>query len=162
VAIFPPNAGLLRHFPGTRAAVGPRGRDDPIIRIVGTEHSDLATKRTTRGHGLSTRLIHHQRKDEIRRRARGKREEGVLGPLLECSRQLFIRLGTLGVRPNLDALVDLLEELEGDTRDFELSDFVPGDECVKDLLCDVERCEVLNLKRWIREGSGSRGRVEGG
>ena len=47
------------------------------------------------------------------------------------------------------------EELERNARDFELADFVPRDECVKDLFCDVERREVLNLRRYVREGSSS-------
>ena len=148
VAVFPSDTGLpLLQFPGTRATVDPRGRDDAIVGVVRTEHGDLTTKRAARGNGLSDRLVHHQRKDEIGRRALGEREEGVLGPIFERRRQLFILLGMLWVHPNLDVLVELLEEIKRDARDFELANYVPRDECVEDLFRDVERREVLNLKR---------------
>src|SRR5579863_5951819 len=75
VAAFPSDTGfLLLQFPGTRVAIGPRGRNDAIVRVVRTEHSDLTAKRAARGNGLSGRLVHHQRKDEIGRRALGERE----------------------------------------------------------------------------------------
>src|SRR5579863_7714169 len=75
VVVFPPNTGfLLLQFPGTRATVGPRGRDDAIVRVVRTEHNDLTAKRAAWGNRLSGRLVHHQRKDEIGRRALGERE----------------------------------------------------------------------------------------
>ena len=121
-----------------------------MVRVVGAEHSNLTAKRATWGNGLPGRLVHHQRKDEIGRRTLSKREKSVLGPVFERSRQLFVRLGTLGVHALLDALVKLPEELERNARDFELADFVPRDECVKDLFCDVERREVLNLRRYVR------------
>lgn len=60
--------------------------------------------------------------------------------------QPVVRFGTLAVRPNSDLLIELLEELERDARDFQLADDVPRDERVKDLFCDVERRKVLHLE----------------
>jgi hypothetical protein len=126
--------------------MGPRGRDKAIVRVVGTEHGDLAAKRTARRLRQARRLIHDQGKDEIGRRAFLERTEGVLGRLLEGGRQFPVRMGFLAVFPNLDLLVELAEELERDARDLEFTEDVPCDECVKDLFCDVERREVLDLK----------------
>ena len=120
-----------------------------------TEHGNLAAKCTVRPiwreHGLSAHIVHHQRKDKVRGGAWSKREKGVLGPGSYGGRQLIIRPGTFGVRSDLDILVDLSEELEGDSRDFELTDQVPCKKRVKDLFCDINRREVLNLRAYVSE-----------
>ena len=127
-------------------AIGPRGRDEAIVRVVSTEHGNLAAQCPTRGRGLSCGLVHYQRKDKIIGRALSERPQGVLGPGFQGGRQLIVRLGALSVRPNLDFLVKLPEEFERDMRDFEMANNVPSDERVKDLFCDVERRKILYLK----------------
>ena len=116
------------------------------MRVVSTEHGNLAAKCTSRGHRLSRSLVHYQREDEVLGRALGERSQGVLGPSFQGVRQPVVRFGTLAVHPNFDVLVELLEELERDARDFQLTDDVPCDERVKDLFCDVERRKVLHLE----------------
>ena len=127
-------------------AIGPRGRDEAIVRVVSTEHGNLASQCATWGHGLSCRLVHYQRKDEIVGRALSEGQQGVLGPGFQGGRQVVVRLGALSVHPNLDFLVELTEELERDARNFEIADNVPSDERVKYLLYDVERRIILYLK----------------
>ena len=144
---------LLLWLPGTGAAMGPRGRDDAFVRVVSTEHGNLAAKCASRGRGLSRGLIHYQRKDKIIGRALSERPQCILGPYFHGGRQLAVRLGTLVVHPNFDFLVKFLEEFERDVRDFKLADYVPCDERVKDLLCDVERRKVLHLKLESRSQS---------
>ena len=125
--------------------MSPRRRDEAIVRVVSTEHGNLAAKCALRRLRLSRSLGHYQREDEIRGRALGERPQGVLGPGFQGVRQLVVCFGTLAVHPNFDLLVELLEELERDFRDFQLADDVPCDERVKYLLCDVERRKVLHL-----------------
>jgi len=136
-------------------AVGPRGRNDAVVRVVDTEHGNLAAKCTVWPnwweHGLSSLIVHHQRKDKVRGRPRSKREKGVLGPVSHGGRQLTIRPGTLGVRSDLDRLVELPEELERDFCNFELTDQVPREKCIKDLFCDINRREVLNLGPYVSD-----------
>ena len=136
-------------------AVGPRGRDNTVVRVVDTEHGNLATKCTVRpnwwDHGLSGNIVHHQRKDKVRWRARSKRKKGVLGPVSYGGRQFIIRPGIFGVRSNLDRLVDLPEKLERDFCDFELTDQVPCEKCIKDLFRDIDRREVLNLGPYVSD-----------
>ena len=133
--------------------MGPRGRDDAFVRVVSTEHGNLAAKCASRGRGLSRGLIHYQRKDKVIGRALSERPQCILGPYFHGGRQLTVRLGALFVHPNFDFLVKFLEEFERDVRDFKLADYVPCDECVKDLLCDVERRKVLHLKLESRSQS---------
>ena len=64
---------------------------------------------------------------------------------------MTIRLGTFGVRPDLDTLVELSEELERDLRDIELTDQVPSMKCIKDLFPDIQRREVLRLRPYVSE-----------
>ena len=114
--------------------------------MVSTEHGNLAATCALRRLRLSRSFVHYQREDEVLGRALSERPQGVLGPNLQGMRQLVVRLGTLEVHPDFDALIELPEEFEGDARDFQLADYVPCDERVKDLFCDVERREVLYLK----------------
>ena len=64
---------------------------------------------------------------------------------------MTIRPGTFGVRSDLDTLVELLEELERDLRDLELTDQVPCMKCIKDLFSDIQRREVLRLGPYVSE-----------
>jgi len=122
---------------------------------VETEHGNLAAKCTVwpiwREHGLSARPVHHQRKDKVGGGARFKREKGFPGPGSYGGRQFLIRRRTFGVRSDLDSLVDLPEELERDFRDLELTNHVPRKKCIKDLFCDIEGREVLNLGSYVSE-----------
>jgi hypothetical protein len=137
---------LHPYFLGTRITIGPRRRDETIVRVVSTEHGNLAAKCAPRRLRLSRSLVHYQREDEVRGRALGERPQGVLGPSFQGVRQLFVRFGTLAVHPDFDLLVELLEELERDVSDLQLADDVPRDERVKYLFCDVERRKVLHLE----------------
>ena len=137
---------LHPYFLSTGIAIGPRRGDDTIVRVVCTEHGNLAAKRASRRHRLSRSLVHYQWEDEVLGRALGERPQGVLGPSFQSVGQPVVCFGTLGIHPNFDLLVELLEELERDTRDLQLADDVPCDERVKDLFCDVERREVLHLQ----------------
>ena len=85
--------GQIHHlFLGTGTAIGPRRRDEAIVRVVSTEHGKMAAQCAARGSGLSRGLIHYQRKDEIIGRAFSKRREGVLGPDFQGGRQIAVRL----------------------------------------------------------------------
>ena len=106
--------------------------------MVSTEHGNLAAKCASRWLRLSRSLVHYQWEDEVRGRALGERPQGVIGPSFQGVRQPVVRFGALAVHPNFDVLIEFLEELERDARDFQLADDVPCDERVKDLLCDVE------------------------
>lgn len=122
-----------------------------MVRVVSTEHGNLAAECAARRLRFSRSLVHYQREDEVFGRALCQRPQGVLGPSFQGVRQPIVRFGTLAVHPNFGVLVDLLEELERDFRDFQLADDVPCDERVKDLLCNVERRKVLHLEweRWL-------------
>ena len=119
-------SGHLLHLqflaPAAATAVVPRWRDDAVVRVVGAEHGDLAAKRTTRGDGLSGRLVHHQGKDEIGRRTLGEGDEGILGPSLDRGCQFPVGDGTLAVHSDSDKLVELAEKLERNLRDLEFTD----------------------------------------
>lgn len=62
-------------------------------------------------------------------------------------------LEPLSYTPTSIFFVKFPEEFERDVRDFKLADYVPCDERVKDLLCDVERRKVLHLKLESRSQS---------
>jgi hypothetical protein len=51
----------------------------------------------------------------------GQEEERILGPTCQSVRQALIYLGILLVRPNLDILVELPEELEGEVCDLKFA-----------------------------------------
>jgi hypothetical protein len=125
--------------------IGPRRRDEATVRVVRTKHGNLAAECASRRLGFSRSLVHYQREDEVFGRALGERPQGVLGPSFQGARQLVVRFGALAVHPDFDLLVELPEEFERDTGDFQLADDVPCDERVKDLFCDVERRKVLDL-----------------
>lgn len=83
-----------------------------MVRVVSTEHGNLAAECAARRLRFSRSLVHYQREDEILGRALGERPQGVLGPSFQGSRQLAVRLGTLAVHADFDLLVELPEELE--------------------------------------------------
>jgi hypothetical protein len=62
------------------------------------EHDNLTANCATLRNGLPSHLVHHKLEDEIRRLTLNKREKSIfqVGPISSC--QLFIRLGTFGVR----------------------------------------------------------------
>jgi len=133
-------------FLGTGTAIGPRGRDDAIARVVSTEHGNLATKCASREYELPVVLF------VINRRMRS------LGVRLASDRSMFSAqlfradvnqsyvLEPSRYTPTFDFLVESPEEFERDTRDLELADYVPCEERVKDLFRDVERRKVLHLE----------------
>jgi hypothetical protein len=113
---------------------------------MGAEHRDLATKCTTWWDRLSGGLVHNEREHKVRWCAPLQRNQSLLGPSLHIRRQLLIRRRALEVFSDLDVFVELLEELERDLCNAEAADEIPRNECVKNLLGDVESCEVLHLE----------------
>lgn len=112
---------------------------------MSTENRHLAAKCTPRRFRLSGCLVHNEREDEVRWRAALQRKQGIVSPSLQRGRHPVIRRRALLVCSNRCPDVELPEELKRDLGDTEAADEVPRDECIENLLCDVERREVLHL-----------------
>ena len=116
-----------------------------IVRVMGAEHGNLAAKCTAGGEGFPRHLVHHQGDDKVAGRAVSERNDGVFCPFAEGGFQALVAARTALVLSDSDGLVKVPEELERDARDLELTEPVPGFECVEDLFGDIERRKVLHL-----------------
>ena len=113
---------------------------------MSTENRHLAAKCAPRRLRLSGYLVHNEREDEVRWRTALQRNQGIVSPILQRGRHPVIRRRALLVCSNRCPGIELPEELERDLGDIEAANEVPRNEGIENLLCDVERREVLHLE----------------
>ena len=89
-------------FLDTGTAIGPRGRNDAIVRVISTEDGNWAAKCASQGHGFSRGLVLYptEGRDPVI-----EGPQGVLGPASQGGRQSVVRF-----RPSPTLI--LFDELE--------------------------------------------------
>ena len=92
-----------------------------MVRVVHTKHRDEAMKCTSWAHRIRTLPIHGHSEDIVVRRVLSDEEDRLLRPVRDRVRQVLVHVGSFAIRPDIDALVELPEESEGDVCDLEFT-----------------------------------------
>lgn len=106
----------------TTGTVCPRRGNQTIVRIKDANRRNDTVNRAPRTDGQSSRSINGHSKDVVLRRVLREEEEQPLGPTHQSIGQALVHLRTFLISPNVDILVELPEELEGEFCDLEFAE----------------------------------------
>jgi hypothetical protein len=101
--------------------VGPRWRDKAMVRVMHAKHGDEAVKCASWAHRIRTFLVHSHGKDIVVGRVISNEEDRLLRPVRDHVRHALIHVGTFAIRSDLDVLLELPEEFEGDLGDLQFT-----------------------------------------
>ena len=92
-----------------------------MVRVVHTKHRDEAMKSASWAHRIRTLSIHSHSKDIVVGRVLSDEEDRLLRPVRDRVRQVLVHVGSFAIRPDIDVLVELPEEFEGNVCDLEFA-----------------------------------------
>ncbi len=133
---------LVRFLDG----VAPVGRNQSLVGVDDAERRGEAANHSA-GSVWSTGFLVNALHENIIIWGRLRElQDDLVCPLPYVVCENLVSRGTPPVRHDLDATIELLPELERNWRDFDVSDAVPGDKCIVQLLGRVERRKELRLR----------------
>ena len=139
----PRGRGLIGFI--SRDGVAPVGRDHSIVRVDDTESRRKATNHTARSVGSTRVFIDTLDENVIRRGRLSELQNDLVRPVAHVVCQDLVALGALPVTHDRNAAIKLFPELERDRGDFDVTNQVPCDKSVVQLLGGVEGSEELRL-----------------
>ncbi len=126
--------------------VAPVGRNQSLVGVDDAERRGEAANHSVGSVWSTGFLVNALHKNIIIWGRLRELQDDLVCPLLYVVCENLVSGGTPPVRHDLDATIELLPELERNWRDFDVSDPVPGDKCIVQLLGRVERREELRLR----------------
>jgi hypothetical protein len=125
--------------------MAPVGRNQSLVGIYDAERRGKAANHSARSVWPTGFLVDALHENVIIWGRLRELQDDPVCPLPYVVGENLVPGGTLFVRHDLNTAIELLPKLEGNWRDFDVSNPVPGYKCIIQLLGRVERGEDLRL-----------------